>query len=186
MESKNSNENVCLEPYASKQIENWAKSKIVIYKSPEQLETFIEDAINGVNLDKKLYFGMISNAISDKIYQATGLDLNKYNCTIRPSEVRKVLRSHGNPVVEAERGQRAITVSDFKNIPVIVSEADEIRLSPKLFQGKAVIEFVKTINGKTTIVSYVSNRHHDLTVQTMYASIEKENLATAADVKPLP
>lgn len=175
-----------LDNYTKEQLDNWTTSKIVIYENAEQLDLFIEESISGLKLDRKLYFGMISDEIAAKIYCATGLSLNRYNCAIRPSEIRKVLKSHGNPIVEANRGQRAITNSDFRNIPIIVSEADEIRLSPKLFQGKAVIEFVKTIEGKTTVVSYISNKHYDLTVQTMYASNEKENLATVADAKPLP
>ena len=175
-----------LDEYSEAQRENWANSKIVFYENIEQLEAFIEDSLNGINLDRKLYFGMISKEIGRKIYEATGLLLDKYNCAIRPSEIRKVFKSHGNPLTEAQRGQRAITVNDFKNIPLIIADADEIRLSPKLFQGKAVIEFIKTIEGKTTVISYISNSHHDLTVQTRYASKEKENLATAADAMPLP
>ena len=36
--------------------------------------------------------------------------------------------------------------------------------------------FTKTLNGKTTIVSYVSHTPHDLTVQTMYSGRKKLTL----------
>jgi len=44
------------------------------------------------------------------------------------------------------------------------------------------ISFEKTVKGKTTVITYVSDKHMDLSVQTMYAGKEK-SLPTTADVK---
>lgn len=76
------------------------------------------------------------------------------------------------------RGQRAIVKSDFLNFAKIITNPDEIYLGDKKFENKPVIIFVKTINGKTTAVTYVSAKHHDLTLQTMYSGKNKESLAT--------
>ena len=61
----------------------------------------------------------------------------------------------------------------------VVSEPDTIRLSPKSRFGKPVIEFEKTINGRVNVITYTSDKHHDLLVQTMYAS--KKSLSTPTD-----
>ena len=76
------------------------------------------------------------------------------------------------------RGQRAIVKSDFLNFAKIITNPDEIYLGDKKYENKPVIIFVKTINGKTIAVTYVSAKHHDLTLQTMYSGKNKESLAT--------
>lgn len=70
-------------------------------------------------------------------------------------------------------------------IPKIIEEADFIELDRKKYDGKPIIRFIKTINGRTTVVSYVSQKKHDLGVQTMYSSIKKDSLVTAANAKAL-
>ncbi len=170
-----------LNPYSEHQIANWKNSKnIVVYKNEYQLRKFIVNAQKGINLNEKMYFGAISQELADRIKRDTGLDVNRYNCTLRASEIRKILHDHGNEEKESLRGQRAITEDDFVLIPQIIQSPDKIVLSDELFEGKPVIHFVKTINGKTTIAAYVSAKHLDLTVQTMYSGKNKGNLSTAA------
>lgn len=172
-----------LEEYTDHQKENWAGSKsIVVYESDAQLEQFIDDALNKRNLDKKMYFGRVPFDLAQRVMDETGMDIDGYNCTIQAQEIRKILvHSHGNEAFERARGQRAITKEDIINIPEVISSPDSISLSPKLYEGKPVIRFSKTINGRTTVVSYVSKKHRDLAVQTMYASTKKGSLATATD-----
>lgn len=170
-----------LKGYSQHQIDNWASSKsIVVYENERQLRQFISDARSGTNLSKKMYFGAITADLAARIKKDTGLDVDRYNCTLRASEIRKIFADHGNEKTEAPRGQRAIEEDDIVAIPQIIQSPDEIRLSDKLFEGKPVIEFAKTINGKTTVAAYVSAKHLDLTVQTMYSGKNKGNLATAA------
>ena len=76
-----------------------------------------------------------------------------------------------------------IVEDDFLSIPQIIQNPDEIKLSHKLYEGKPIIQFVKTINGRTTVNAYVSKKHLDLTVQTMCSGKNKRNLATAAGVQ---
>lgn len=172
-----------LEEYTEHQKENWSDSKnIVVYESDTQLDQFIDDALNKRNLDKKMYFGRVPFDLAQRVMDETGMDIDGYNCTIQAQEIRKILvHSHGDEAFERARGQRAITKEDIKNIPEVISSPDSISLSPKLYEGKPVIRFSKTINGRTTVVSYVSKKHRDLAVQTMYASAKKGSLATATD-----
>lgn len=167
--------------YTSHQKENWANSKrIVIYDSAGQLSGFVDEAIAGKNLDKKLYFGTVSKAVGKRIYNATGLDVEGYNCSPAADEVRKILKDHGDEKNEDKRGQRAITKEDFALIPDIVNNADKVVLSTRKYNNRPVINFVKDINGRITVTAYVSQRHIDLTVQTMFSG-KKRSLATATD-----
>ena len=172
-----------LEPYSEHQKENWAGSRsIVLYENEAQLARFIEGALAHKLPGKKMYFGRIPSDLAVLVKTETGLDIEGYNCTLRSDEVEKILlHSHGNDSTETLRGQRAITKEDFFAIPEIIQSPDRIEASQELYEGKLAIRFIKTINGRTTVVTYVSKKHHDLVVQTMYAGRKKESLATAGN-----
>lgn len=179
---ESSNVKYSLKKYSEKQIENWKNSKsIIVYESAEQLKAFCMNALNDNSFKKKLYFGAVTKDTAVKIKRFTDLDTENLNCCIRADEVRKILKnSHGNEKSEKLRGQRAITIEDIVSIPNIIQNADEIRRSKSDYEGKPVIEFVKEIDGKTTVISYVSKKHNDLTVQTMYAGLkDKKNRSLA-------
>lgn len=169
-----------LEGYTEHQKENWANSKsIVLYESQEQLERFIDNALSNNTSNQKFYFGRIGQDLAQRIWDETGVDIEGYNCTLRANEVKKILNnSHGNQETEALRGQRAVTKEDLMRIPEIIQSPDNIQLDSKLFEGKPVILFSKTDKGRTTVVSYVSRRHQDLTTQTMYITTKRGSLAT--------
>lgn len=168
-----------IEKYSDKEKENWQSSKnILIYRDNAQFEDFITKSLNN-DINKKIYIGKISSKLGEFIYSKTGLNISGYNLVLRSSEIRKILKyDHGNEIKENLRGQRAIVKSDFLNFAKIITNPDEIYLGDKKFENKPVIIFVKTINGKTTAVTYVSAKHHDLTLQTMYSGKNKESLAT--------
>ena len=173
-----------LREYSESQKKNWENSKrIIVYQNESQLAEFIQDALAGKNLDKKMYFGIVDDTLGKRIYDDTGVDVTGYNVVLRASEIRKVLLySHGNVETEELRGQQAVTEKDFLLIPQIISEPDTVEHVGEEFNGKPTIKFVKTIQGRKTVISYVSDKHMDLTVKTMYSGKEK-SLPTTADVK---
>ena len=173
-----------LREYSESQKKNWENSKrIIVYQNESQLAEFIQDALAGKNLDKKMYFGIVDDTLGKRIYDDTGVDVTGYNVVLRASEIRKVLLySHGNVETEELRGQQAVTEEDFLLIPQIISEPDTVERVGEEFNGKPTIKFVKTIQGRKTVISYVSDKHMDLTVKTMYSGKEK-SLPTTADVK---
>lgn len=171
-----------LKGYSDHQKSNWAdSSRIVIYENQKQLEQFIEDALKGTVNGKKIYFGSIPSDLAQRVKQETGVDIDGYNCSISAYEIQKIIKDHGSDATEAPRGQRPITPRDICNIPEIIQSPDLIKLAPNLYNGRPVIHFVKTIDGKMTVVAYTSKRHMDLTVQTMYAGKNKGNLAKPTD-----
>ena len=96
-------------------------------------------------------------------------------------EVRKILKDHGTSETEPLRGQEPISINDFDTIKECVQNPDAIRLSQKMYMGNHVIEFVKTLKGRTTVVTYVESGKRDLRVQTMYKGIEKKSVAPLKD-----
>ena len=164
--------------YSTKEIENWKDSKnIVVYNNEAQFKQFVDEVLDNKKPDRKMYFGKVSKNAAKNIFEKTGVDVSGYNISLKGYEIRKILlNSHGNAKSESTRGQAAINVSDLLKIPEIITNPDYIGLSDKLYNGNKVIEFRKEFNGRTVVISYVSGKHHDLQIQTMYKNI-KRNLS---------
>ena len=164
--------------YSAKEIENWKDSKnIVVYNNEAQFKQFVDEVLDNKKPDRKMYFGKVSENAAKNIFEKTGVDVSGYNISLKGYEIRKILlNSHGNAKSESMRGQAAINVSDLLKIPEIITNPDYIGLSDKLYNGNKVIEFRKEFNGRTVVISYVSGKHHDLQIQTMYKNI-KRNLS---------
>ena len=182
--AENSGVKYKLKNYNEHQINNWSNSKkIVIYQNEAQLSDFIDNAIKGNNLNQKIYFGIIGEDLSNRIKNDTSVDVKNYNVVLKASEVRKILLySHGDAQKESMRGQRIVTKEDLMLIPLIITEPEYIRDAGVTDDNKPAISFEKTVKGKTTVITYVSDKHMNLSVQTMYAGKEK-SLPTTADVK---
>ena len=181
-EAASGNAKYSLREYSEEQKENWAHSKrIVIYSDEAHLRQFIRDARENKNSEKKMYFGRVPANMAEEVLKNTGLDIDGFNCSLSAYEIQKIFKDHGQQSTEGPRGQRAITEDDIVSIPDILQNADQIKLSPKLYNGKPVINFTAIGNDRVTVTAYVSDKHLDLAVQTMFANIKKGNLATLTD-----
>lgn len=176
-----SNTEYSLTKYTERQLDNWKSSKsIVVYESKEQLNEFINDAKAGELGNKKMYFGVVPEALADRVMEETGVDIRNRNVTLGAYEVQKIFKDHGDEVKEALRGQRAVTEADFESIVDVIESPDNIELSPDTYNGRPVLHFSKTIGDKVTVVSYDSIKHYDLRVQTIYVN-KKRSLAPVTD-----
>lgn len=176
-----------LKEYSNHQKASWASSKsIVVYENDEQLSQFIDDALNKENLNKKIYFGKVPDELSDKVFQETGIDIKNKNVALPAKSIVHIIGRYGSEDVEAPRGQSSITKEDFFNIPETIENPDDIKLDSKLYNGRPVLKFIKNQNGKTTIVSYVSQKHMDLAIQTMYAGSKKRRPSEDNKLNPSP
>jgi len=172
------NSKYTLEGYSAHQRQNWEHSRrIKIYESEAMLREFINIARNDNLFNDKMYFGKIPQALAERIKKDIGVDVYGYNVTISAYEIRKIFKDHGCGATENLRGQRAIVEDDIVQIPQIIQKPDKISLAHGFYNGKPVIKFEKTINGRTTIISYVSDKHHDLMVQSIYSGKKSETLA---------
>lgn len=171
-------------PYTEKEKQNWENSNtIIVYESDEQFEAFVEKVLKNEDTHKKIYFGKIPDSTAQMVLDKTGVDVSGHNIALKGYEIRKILlNSHGDEEAEATRGQEPITTDDLKNIPSVITNPDDVNLSDKEYEGKPALLFEKTIDGKNYVVAYVSRKHHDIAIQTMY---KKRSLATAENANAL-
>jgi len=168
-------------PYTQHEIDNYNNGKVKIVKSNEDVAKFVE-ASTKVPSNAKLYFGKIGSSVSNKIKSELGVDVDNYNISLQTSAIKHILKNHGDPKYESNRGQVAITNEDFKLIPLIVSEYDNVSKSGKVENNNQALLFEKQIGDNYYLVNYISDKNHNLEVKTMYkVKANKKNSATASD-----
>ena len=153
--------------YSNKEIQNVTSDKISIATSENDIRKFVDNAKSASN-NLKIYIGKIADNISQKIKDTLGFDVKGYNISIKNDAVRKILKDHGKEETELPRGQVPITENDFLQIPNIINNPDKITDGGNNVHGKPTLQFEKNLNGNTVVVTYVSDKHNNLELQTMY------------------
>ena len=168
-------------PYTQHEIENFKNGKVKVVQNESDISSFVDTA-SKVPSNAKLYFGKLGKKIANKIKQTLGINLENYNISLSTNAVRHTYKNHGKLEYENNRGQVPITSDDFKLIPQIVTNYDNVRLSGTTENNNSAIVFEKRIGDNYYLVSYVSNKNHNLEVKTMWKiKAQKKNSATASD-----
>lgn len=173
-----------LDSYNKKQIDSFKNSnKIELYHSKEQLQKFVNDARQHKNLNKKMYFGVISNEMAEYIKNETGVDVKGYNVALRADNILKIFNSHGNETFELSRGQRAIADEDILKLPQLLNNIDYAEYAGK-YNGmqNSNNDFINLKSSKDdtiTIGAFKQKKYLDLRIHTMYAKNKGNNDDTA-------
>lgn len=154
--------------YSQQELDNMKNSKTIrIANSKDDVINFIETAKKVPN-NLKLYFGKVSDKVSLKIKNILGINTDNYNISLKSDTVKHIFKEHGDTEKENLRGQLPITDDDILNIANVINNYDDVHSSGISNENKPSITFEKNINGNTVVVTYVSDKHHNLEVQTMY------------------
>lgn len=173
--------------YTDKEINNIKSNKISIAQSNEDITQFVNNS-KKMPGNFKMYLGKIKENASNVIKNTLGINVDNYNISLKTDDVRKIFKDHGSERTEIPRGQIPITEEDFLNIPNIINEPDVISKSGETPQGKPAIKFEKNIDGNNIVVTYVSDKHNNLELQTMYKfkNNKKRDSATALHENQAP
>lgn len=174
-----------LKEYSEHQVENWKNSKrIVVYESQNQLQQFIDDARAHKNLNKKMYFGIISDETADFIKQKTDIDVSNCNVSLRADSIIKIFNDHGREVTELPRGQRPIIDQDILKLPQLLGSID-YAVNAGAYTGMSkdsnstFLNLRSNLDDSITIGAFKQGKYLDLRIHTMYA--KRGNYATTAD-----
>lgn len=168
--------------YTDKEINNIESNKITVAKSNEDIINFVNSS-KKVPSNRKMYLGKIKENISNYINEKFGINIGNYNISLKTDAIRHTENNHTNLEKETSRGQIPLVAEDYANIPVIINNPDNVSIDGKTQQGKPVIKFEKNIDGNNVVVTYVSDKHNNLELQTMYKfkNNKKMNPATASN-----
>jgi phage-Barnase-EndoU-ColicinE5/D-RelE like nuclease3 len=93
-------------------------------------------------------FGIIDNELAAIIYLSASFKLENYALSINAHGIRHVLNQHGTVYTELSRGQLAVEIEDWLQLPHIIEYADFIADSQKSKLGNDCILFEKQIGEK--------------------------------------
>jgi len=153
--------------YTDKEIRNISSNKISIASSNVDIINFAKKS-KSIPGSFKMYIGKVKESVSNIVKNKIGIDISDYNISIKTDAIRHSLKGHSDMNNEQTRGQIPLVEQDFANIPLIINSADNISYEGKNKQDKPVIKFEKNINGNNVVITYVSDKHKNLELQTMY------------------
>ncbi|MDV3426957.1 MAG: hypothetical protein LIR50_07190 [Bacillota bacterium] len=128
----------------------------------------VDNAISNNQSNTKNYLGKVTSFIANKIQQITGIDVTNRKHVLTDNDIRHMIKQHGDPIAEAEKGQIAITPNDIKNIPDIISNPTDIVKGTDNKLGQT-IRYIKNYNDNLTyVVEVVPDKGNSLTIKTMW------------------
>ncbi len=130
---------------------------------------FVNETLsNKSNEEKEISLGKVTLEDSERIKEATGINVAGYERKLYNYEVKHTMNTHGNKKTEAARGQIAVTKEDFSLIPEIVSSASNIVSAEKTKIGTDAITYAKTIKDQIFYVEEIRTGRKVVTLKTMY------------------
>lgn len=113
-------------------------------------------------------FAKTSNETVLFISENFNIDTKDWLHSIGESDLRHILKQHGNDEKEQKRNQRAVTKQDFLNLKEIVSNPDRIELGEVNSQGMQSVIYVKKFDDEIFCVQEIRNGRKKLVVKTMW------------------
>lgn len=136
----------------------------------QKVALLVKNAINKVRQKEDWQtINIISEKESERIEIATGICLLGYERIIDYSGIIHTINKHGNPIIENQRGQIAVTEKDFLLIDIICKKPDSISLSlKKNRRGMKVIVYQKLIGETYYYLEEIRVRRKKVAMENMY------------------
>ena len=105
---------------------------------------------------------------AEALKEVTGTDFTGFQHHVDESAVRHVLKEHGDPQLEARRGQIPVTREDFALLPQITDPSAAMVESAGESNGLPLIRYTRQIGDTFYVVEEVRRRRKRLALKTMY------------------
>ena len=138
----------------------------------KQFDEIITNAINDKKARGSITLAKVNKKVANRIKQITGIDTLDRGERISASDIRHILKQHGDKKIEASKGQLAITKADLRKIPDVIENFDRIEkgnINKDKNGEHQTVRFVKKYNNNTLyVVEVVPNKSKTLTIKTMW------------------
>lgn len=143
------------------------KNKII--STYQETVNFVKNALVNKNNADRAYMGIVPENVANQVKKETGVDISGYGVMMNGVDIRHIIKEHGNPVTEPERGQVAVTAEDIARVPEVIAHPDEVYLSDKTdAKGRKAIVFEKQFGDTYITIQGVSNGKKLLQTNTLY------------------
>ena len=138
----------------------------------KQFNEIITNAINDKKSKGSITLTKVNQKAANRIKEITGIDTLNRSERISASDIRHILKQHGDKKIEASKGQLAVTKTDLKKIPDVIVNFDRIEkgnVNKNKNAEHKTVRFVKKYNNNTLyVVEVVPNKSKTLTIKTMW------------------
>lgn len=148
------------------------KQKKLSETKQRQFNEIIENAMDNKNAKGSITLAKVDEETAIRIKDLTGIDTLHRNERITASNIRHILKQHGDKNIEINKGQIAITKKDLKKIPDVIANFDKIEkgnINKDRNGEHQTVKFIKEYNNSTIyVVEVVPNKSKTLTIKTMW------------------
>jgi hypothetical protein len=124
---------------------------------------------------EEVIYSEVSETEAIRLKRATGLDLVGYKHKITNTDIRHILKEHGEPSRETPRGQKAVEQEDILLIPEITKNYDSVELLPELKENKRVLRYKKKIGNEYYYLETIGGKDkRDLRPKSMWIKKQRK------------
>lgn len=140
----------------------------------KELHNRIQNALLSKNSRKNTFLGTVSEKAASKVKSLLGIDVSERKHILPDFNIRHIIKQHGNPELEKNKGQIAITTDDIEKIPDIINNYDSIEtgsINTNSITGESSnsIRYIKQYNDNISyVVEVVPNTGNTLEIKTMW------------------
>ena len=134
----------------------------------KELHKRIQNALISKNSQGRTYLGDVSNKIADKVKSLFGFDVSDKRHVLADNDIRHMIKEHGNPILEKQKGQIAITTKDIEKIPDILANYNRIVQGNDNREGKTIRYIKKYSDNISYVVEVVPEKGKALKIKTMW------------------
>lgn len=137
-------------------------------KIQKELHKRIQNAILSKNSKGRTYLGDVSEKVANKIKQLLGFEISDRRHVLADNDIRHMIKQHGNPTLEKQKGQIAITTKDIEKIPDIINNYDRLVQGNNNTEGKTIRYIKKYSDNISYVVEVVPAKGNVLKIKTMW------------------
>lgn len=132
------------------------------------LNNEISTAVQNKTSKGKVSLGRVTENVVNSVKSLLGIDVTNRTHVLADNDIRHMLNEHGDPEIEAKRGQIAITENDIQKIPDIINSYDDIVKGNPNKNGDT-IRYIKSFeDGTTYLVEVIPETSKTLNIKTMW------------------
>lgn len=132
------------------------------------------DKAKNVEIQPYRTMGLLTSADVAQIKQLAEVDVTGFDFALDASSVRHAFDHHGDEKVEAKRGQRAVTASDYAYLPLLLSSPDEVSKVGVTDNNQPLLHYQKEINGEKYQAVFGARRKRKMmALKTFYIGAKK-------------
>lgn len=143
----------------------------------KEIKELVDFALSdNLNKHKTITIGTVNKKQAVIMKKETGINLYECERTLDTFVIRHILRKHGSVKMEANRGQVAINLDDFENIPHYIAKAYKIEYLGKNKLNQDSFQYYTEDKGTIVIIEAVRiNKYgNKISIETMY-KMKKSN-----------